>query len=230
MKSGFFTGSLLTLLLADLVIVLPAWAQTATDVYDYDFVATRVFWQNIYVTGGWTLYCGFQFDQHRKTVDGKNIAVAHIYPPRLVYQRYDCRNRSQCRERGNVEFMQIESDLHNMYPVWNVLNVYSVNSRFGLIDGEDWRFDDCDIEWLHGVTEPRPIARGNIARALLYMHHRYGVPLDADTLRLARAWNHADPPSVHEKQRNDLIEKLQGRRNPFIDNPDLADQLRFTRN
>jgi len=38
-------------------------------------------------------------------------------------------------------------------------------------------------------------------------------------------WNELDPPDAEEKARNDLIEQLQGTRNPYIDDPDLAKQL-----
>ncbi|MEE8233859.1 MAG: endonuclease, partial [Gammaproteobacteria bacterium] len=38
-------------------------------------------------------------------------------------------------------------------------------------------------------------------------------------------WNKEDPPSDQEKVRNDKIEKIQGRRNPYIDDPSLADQI-----
>jgi len=33
----------------------------------------------------------------------------------------------------------------------------------------------------------------------------------------------AHPPGADEKRRNDVIQRLQGRRNPYIDNPSLAD-------
>jgi deoxyribonuclease-1 len=38
-------------------------------------------------------------------------------------------------------------------------------------------------------------------------------------------WHDEDPPSKDEKRRNDIIEKLQGTRNTFIDDPDKISEL-----
>ncbi len=38
-------------------------------------------------------------------------------------------------------------------------------------------------------------------------------------------WNNMDPPSSTEKLRNDTVQKLQGNRNPFVDHPELMEQL-----
>jgi hypothetical protein len=34
-----------------------------------------------------------------------------------------------------------------------------------------------------------------------------------------------DPPDAFEKHRNDVIESIQGNRNPFIDHPEWADSI-----
>ena len=39
-------------------------------------------------------------------------------------------------------------------------------------------------------------------------------------------WNNVDAPSADEKKRNDIIEKIQGNRNKFIDNPKSAEKYR----
>lgn len=38
-------------------------------------------------------------------------------------------------------------------------------------------------------------------------------------------WNKIDPPSETEMLRNDTVQKIQGNRNPFVDHPELMDQL-----
>ena len=38
-------------------------------------------------------------------------------------------------------------------------------------------------------------------------------------------WNKLDPVSDVEKLRNDTVQKIQGNRNPFVDHPELVDQL-----
>lgn len=194
-------------------------------IYNYDHIASQVFWNELYPYGGWTLYCGYRFEHDRKTRDSKSVTIEHIYPTASMIKQLHCSSRMQCRESGNKRFARMEADMHNMYPVWNALITYRNGFQFGEIPGEDRRFDDCDIEWQGGVLEPRSLARGNIARALLYMHKIYGLTLEPDTLKLLVRWNREDPPSNQEIERNDRIEAVQGRRNPFIDNPSLADKL-----
>ena len=61
---------------------------------------------------------------------------------------------------------------------------------------------------------------------MLYMNKEYGAKIappegDPELKDLLTAWHCADPVDEAEKVRNDRIEKIQGNRNPFIDNPGL---------
>ena len=120
--------------------------------------------------------------------------------------------------------------MHNLYPAWQVLITYRYEKTYGILKHATRRFNDCNIDWRSGVLQPRPIARGNIARAFFYMHNRYGLPIDKGMLKILKQWNRADAPSEQEKHRNDRIQALQGVRNPYIDNPALADKLTATAN
>lgn len=68
--------------------------------------------------------------------------------------------------------------------------------------------------------------KGDVARMILYLNLRYNEELNTDIstegIDLLLKWNAEDPVSFIEKNRNDVIEKAQGNRNPFIDNPYLA--------
>jgi hypothetical protein len=48
--------------------------------------------------------------------------------------------------------MQMKADLHNLYSAWQTGITHKKNYHFGLVTGEDWRFDDCDFEWKTGVV------------------------------------------------------------------------------
>ncbi len=200
----------------------------AENAVDYDTLAVESFWSELYPVGGWSLFCGYRFDSSRRTASGNTISIEHIYPTEQMVKVAGCHSRMQCRESHNRKFMRMEADLHNMYPVSQTLITLRYNFHYGLVKGEDWRLDDCDIEWKSGVLEPRPIARGNIARAMLYMHARYHIPVDEKSLNLFKLWNRIDPPSKQEKIRNKIIERLQGNRNAYIDKPSLADKRKLT--
>jgi deoxyribonuclease-1 len=195
---------------------------------DFDYVVTNLFWDDLYADGGWSFYCGYHFNHDRKTRDGKIIDVEHIYPIDRILSFVHCSSRLQCYENGNKKFRKMEADMHNLYPAWQLLITYRYEKTYGKVKSGKPRFNDCDIEWKAGVLEPRPIARGNIARAFFYMHDRYGLPLDRGILKILKQWNRTDPPSRQEKHRNDRIQALQGARNPYIDNPALADRITLT--
>lgn len=195
----------------------------------YDYVVNNYFWGDLYSQGGWSLYCGYRFGRDHKTSSGKKIDIDHIYPVNWMLANVDCASRLACFDAKNRSFMVMESDLHNMYPVWNELVILRNDLPFGEIDEEEWRFSDCDFEWDSKLVEPREIARGNIARAIFYMHDSYGLPIKPGMLETLREWNRIDPPSKQEKHRNDRIDELQGRRNRFIDDPSLAENLHLNR-
>ena len=210
------------LLMASLLLVPGPVVVLGSEV-DFDSLAESTFWEVLYPYGGWTLYCGYRFDQDRKIDESRSVTIEHIFPTSGMLKKLGCDSRKQCRESGNKLFLQMEADMHNLYPVWHALVTYRYGQEFGVVPGEDWRSDDCDIEWQGGVLEPRPLARGNIARSLLYMNLRYGLDLAPEIIEMLGQWHRDDPPSNQEIDRNNKIESIQGVRNPFIDNPALLE-------
>ena len=89
--------------------------------------------------------------------------------------------------------------------------------------------------------EPRDAVKGDVARALFYMDVRYdGTGGEPDLVLVDRstgsgtalgdlctllAWHSGDPVDDGERARNDAIEQIQGNRNLFVDDPDLAVRL-----
>jgi len=51
------------------------------------------------------------------------------------------------------------------------------------------------------------------------------VPIGKELLSILKEWNNQDPPSKHELQRNSKIKKIQGNKNPYINNPKLAKKI-----
>ena len=123
--------------------------------------------------------------------------------------------------------------------------VYADGYETGFLDGEEVYklFADKD------VFEPKDDVKGDVARILLYVYCCWGQPnlySDVDPSRLPEPdpddktntgvriiadlatllnWCQDDPVDTWEMQRNDLVEKIQGNRNVFIDYPELAWKL-----
>ncbi len=186
--------------------------------------ARKVFWKQIYPEGGRTLYCNKPFGGgwHR------SINVEHVYPMAWVMKSEGCRKREQCRA-SSPRFNQIEADMHNLYPARKDINKARSSFPFAMIPGEGRSFGSCDFELdkRYRRAEPRPAARGNIARSMFHMQQSYGLKIFRRQGDMLKRWNRDDPPDAEERRRNDAIARVQGTRNRFIDNPKRADKLRF---
>ncbi|MDK9739912.1 endonuclease [Vibrio sp. D404a] len=90
--------------------------------------------------------------------------------------------------------------------------------------------------------EPRDAVKGDVARMMFYMATRYeGNDPDTPDLELVPTvanngtalgnvcallkWNEQDPVDSFEFNRNSKIQKIQGNRNPFVDNPHWVDTI-----
>ncbi len=183
-----------------------------------------LFWSQLYGTGGNTLYCNHSFGSNK----GRQINIEHIFPMSWVTKALGCGNRSHCRAIS-PRFNQIEADMHNLYPAQAKINKARGNQAYGMVEGEPRRFAQCDFEvdvQKHQV-EPRAAVRGNIARAMFYMHASYGLKLFPRQAKLLKLWHREDPPDHEELRRNQIIEQIQGQRNPFIDHPEQVEALQF---
>ncbi|HFE48776.1 MAG TPA: endonuclease I [Chromatiaceae bacterium] len=176
--------------------------------------AKRLFWRELYADGGETLYCAAEFGERH----GRKINVEHVFPMSWVARALHCGEREDCRHHSR-RFNRIEADLHNMYPALKQVNALRSAMAFAEIRGEKHYYPWCDIEvdFRRRKVEPRDAAQGNIARAMLYMADRYDLKLFDKQRRLLRKWDRLDPPNARERERNRLIERVQGNRNPYID-------------
>jgi deoxyribonuclease-1 len=192
---------------------------------DYE-EARLLFWNELYAKGGKTLYCGEPFSARSKHRKGVNIE--HVFPMGWVKNELNCGTRKQCRVES-ARFNRIEADLHNLYPSRVDVNDARSAYRFGDVPGEKRAFGDCDFEAdeRKRVAEPRPASRGEIARAMFYMKEEYGLTIFKKSGELLVKWHFQDQPSKHEKWRNDRIEQIQGTRNMFVDQPELARLIEF---
>ena len=128
-----------------------------------------------------------------------------------------------------VLFSHQESDIHSLFPATPRSNSSRGNLPFGQVAskrnldfspsvlGEDSRGER--------VFEVRPARRGDVARAILYFSVRWGLAIDSVEEAVLKVWNRQDPPDDLERSRNEIGQRIQGNRNPFIDCPELVDQV-----
>lgn len=125
-----------------------------------------------------------------------------------------------------------KSDLHHLYPTDSKANSTRGNFEFAEVT-ENENLKNCEtsksgpsvVSGGHTYFEPPTSHKGNVARAIFYFSIRYKIAIGDAQEEFLRRWNHLDPVDDAEMARNSAIEKLQGNRNPFIDRPELIDQI-----
>ncbi len=151
-------------------------------------------------------------------VDRTGMNAEHVWPQSFFNKRSPMR-----------------SDLHNLMPTFMHPNSLRGHLPFGKVSGSVEYSNNAGAKLGGGVFEPPDGSKGRVARALLYFFARYqgqgifsgdfGPGFWNSKLELLLEWNRNFPPSNQERGRNALVERFQGNRNPFIDDPSLADRI-----
>ena len=177
----------------------------------------NAFWNQLYPTGGNTLYCDQAFTKKTMAID-----IDHAYSLKQMAEHLKCPSQRACS--NNPDFQRMAADLHNQFPAEKKIIRSRRDSQFGTVPGSDYAIAECQFKTTFQEIEPRDGAKGDIARAVLYMHKEYGLPLPGRH-DLMRQWNEIDPVDDAERARNNRIEAIQGIRNSFIDHPDQVNEL-----
>lgn len=204
-------------ILALLMLAVCSTAQAQTRFSDPDKTASEVFWKQLYGDGGVTFFCQKPF-----TSKSFLLTQGYIYPMSHVRNALRCGTPSQC-ERESEKYRHIASDLHNMIPVQNSIEMRRRNAEYAQL-GERVAAEECGIREGFQNIEPPDTIKGDVARGVFYMAQTYDLPL-IGTDQVFDTWNREDPPDDRELTRNNRIKELQGNENPFISSPDLANSL-----
>lgn len=186
-------------------------------------VRDQLFWNELYGAGGTSLYCAKAFTGEG---GGGLLSASPIYSSKQLKSALRCITDRQCNIM-NPRYAYMAADLHNLYPALSRVEQVRRNAQFGELDASGQSpFVDigCDLKSRFKVLEPPDAAKGNIARAIFYMHIEYDLPIVGQASMYKR-WHRMDPPDGEENARNEKIGSLQGTRNRFIDDPALVDQL-----
>ncbi|MCJ8344602.1 endonuclease [bacterium] len=126
------------------------------------------------------------------------------------------------------------SDLHHLYPSFSIPNNRRSSLPFGNVSKSKYS-TRAGSKMGQGKFEPRKAVKGDIARAMLYFITRYydrNIYRNTNenrffTSRIAMfiKWHNEDLPDAREIRRNNLIQKYQGNRNPYIDAPQLVNRV-----
>ncbi|MFD1707782.1 endonuclease I family protein [Siminovitchia sediminis] len=128
----------------------------------------------------------------------------------------------------------MKGDLHHLFACEPSCN--AIRSNYPYHDFPEYNPESPDetIQNHCGVAaselfEPE-FGKGTAARAMLYFLLRYPKSIKKSfrskvNFNLLRKWNQMFPPDLYEKHRNQAIFHIQGNRNPFIDYPNLANDL-----
>ena len=155
-------------------------------------------------------------------------------------------NREHVWAKSHGTFADIrpmDSDVHNLHPADASVNQIRSNRDFDKVSPNGTQISEAPGTWYNsGAWEPTDAAKGQVARAILYMDVRYeGTDGEMDltavngvgtypqakhgNLQTLLEWNRQFPPTDFERRRNERIFNMQQNRNPFVDHPEYADLI-----
>lgn len=165
------------------------------------------------------VYCNITYRKAvgpNKMPNHNELNVEHTWP------------QSRFNRNQNTSFQK--ADLHHLFPTDSRANGKRGHDNFGEFNSGRAALPHCPASHVGTINgtgkdgfEPPVNHKGNVARALFYFSIRYDIRISDYEEIVLRQWNWLDPVDNQELKRNNMIEQIQGNRNPFVDDPDLAD-------
>ena len=123
----------------------------------------------------------------------------------------------RCAEKINTAYRYMQSDMYNLYPAIGAVNALRSNYNFAsAVSTEKNQFGRCPIKMNNKTVQPPDYAKGQIARAYLYMEAAYPSYRIGRQKRELQAWDKQYPVTHAECRRTQLIESLQGNENRVV--------------
>ncbi len=123
------------------------------------------------------------------------------------------------------------TDNHNIFACEGQINNYRGNLPFNEVTHSSTTrltvFDHVtDCYRTSSYFEPCDEAKGEVARSVMYGVVMYDYTITKMIpVNVALKWNSEHPVTEREIRRNNIVQKLQGNRNPFVDHPEFADKI-----
>ena len=162
----------------------------------------------------------------KQEIRANRIEWEHVMPAHHIAQNGNRQcwkdgGRKNC-ERNDDWFKKASSDLHNLYPAVGEVNGDRSNYQFSAWKGEPGMgfYGKCTmkIDFKNRQAEPPDSAKGVVSRSYLYMSDKYDIKLSKSQRRLYEAWNRQFRAEPAECKRHEIVSKLQGSKNKYIDN------------
>lgn len=194
-----------------------------------------------------TLYCGARFDDKKNVYlpegflapahekRSAKVEWEHAVPtenfgrafsewrngdPQCVDNRGQKFKGRKCAEKMSMEYRYMQSDMYNLFPAIGSVNAVRSNLQYGQIPGRHSDFGTCEAKVGNNRFEPPNRAKGQVARAALYMEESYPrFHLSSQQRQLFKIWNQLYPVDAWECSRARRIEKIQGNANKFVKEP-----------
>ena len=237
------------------LIAIPVYAGSKGNRQIQSFTkAKRILMREIYRGQQKTFYCGSQYTQgkyvihdngyvpRRKSKRARRLEWEHIVHldsfgskfsewrdghPQCLDRRGRPFKGLNCAEKMNIKFRFVQCDLYNLVPAIGEIRALRSNYSYGMVQGENAEFGNCDIEIAYNEIEPPAEVRGDIARIHFYMDWAYPAYdlISEKDHKLFKAWDQEDPVDEWECKRAKRIEEIQKNENPFVKKACVAEGL-----
>jgi len=237
------------------LIAMPVYAGSKGNRQIQSFTkAKRILMREIYRGQQKTFYCGSQYTQgkyvihdngyvpRRKSKRARRLEWEHIVHldsfgskfsewrdghPQCLDRRGRPFKGLNCAEKMNIKFRFVQCDLYNLVPAIGEIRALRSNYSYGMVQGENAEFGNCDIEIAYNEIEPPAEVRGDIARIHFYMDWAYPAYdlINEEDHKLFKAWDQEDPVDEWECKRAKRIEEIQKNENPFVKKACVAEGL-----
>ena len=189
----------------------------------------------------WDMYSNCVFSKYDKCGGGESTHDC------------ECYNREHSLPKswwGGSEDEPMYTDLHHLIPTDRLANSQRAAWPLGEVDSVLWTNGSAKLGYgIFGSNssnmtfEPADEYKGDFARIYFYMATCYmnksftqggkggkvfkagTADLNQTALSLYLEWHRKDPVSQKEINRNNKVEKKQGNRNPFVDDPEMAEYI-----
>lgn len=210
--------------------------------------AKKILERQVYYDHHVTIYCGAKFDTEKRIVltmgfrtpAHKNRATRveweHAVPaenfgrafsewrdghPECISRKGNPFKGRRCAEKINKEYRYMQADMYNLFPAIGAVNAVRNNRQYSVLPVSVPSFGSCPAKVYSDRFEPPAKAKGQVARASLYMEDAYRpcFRLSRQQKRLFTTWDKQFAVTEWECKRAKRIEAIQKNSNRFVKEP-----------